>query len=77
MIAVARVEKQKIAEVGFIPCVINPANQAVPVALESKEGQAVLDYVELVTREGCHNTRYTASKTKIGGFTMITAASFA
>ena len=74
MIAVARIEKHVIAEVGFIPCVINPANQAVPVALESPEGRAVLDYVELVTHEGGHKTRYAPSTTKVGGFTMIAAA---
>jgi len=74
MIAVARIEKHVIAEVGFIPCVINTANQAVPVALESPEGRAVLDYVELVTHEGGHKTRYAPSTTKVGGFTMIAAA---
>lgn len=73
MIAVAAIAKEGIAEVGFIPCVINPENQAVPVALDSAEGKSVIAYVELVTREGGHATRYEPSGRRIGGFEMMAA----
>ncbi len=73
MIAIAAVDGARISEVGFIPCVINPANQAVPVSLDSEAGRAVLDYVELVTREAGHRTRYLPGGFRVGGFEVIVA----
>lgn len=73
LVAIACVESGKIGDVGFVPCVINPKNQAVPVAADSPEGKAVVEYVELVTRLGGHATRYVKSDRKVGGFTMMSA----
>jgi poly-gamma-glutamate synthesis protein (capsule biosynthesis protein) len=73
MIALVRVAAGRIEQAGFIPCLINPANQAVPLAPNSADGARVLAYMRLVTQDAGLRTTYDVGGAPIGGFQPIIA----
>jgi hypothetical protein len=58
MVALCCYDGATLVSAGFVPCVINGANHAVPVAPESAEGRAVLRYMEEISSVAGLATRY-------------------
>lgn len=75
MIALVSAHAGRIEQVGFIPCLINPSNQAVPLTPDSPDGARVIEYMRLVTRDAGLNTTYEVGGAPIGGFQPVLAQS--
>ena len=74
MIAVCEFHGRSTGRAGFIPCLINPANQPVPVMLDSNEGQRIIRYVQSISDEANLRTQYLAGDFTVGGFQAVTVA---
>jgi capsule synthesis protein PGA_cap len=75
MIAVCAFRGGSLGDFGFIPCLINPANQPVPLELDSDEGQRVIRYMQSITDEAGLGTRYVAGDFAVAGFRVVKVAS--
>lgn len=72
-IALLEVSEGRIGGAGFLPCVINQRNQAVPVDPGSEEGRRVVRYVGEITEEVSLGTRYTGDGPIIAGWRTMRA----
>lgn len=72
MIAVAQFEGARLVAAGFVPCLINQENHAVPLHLESEDGQRVLQYMHQTTAAAGLTTQYVPGE-KVGGFQSVMA----
>jgi poly-gamma-glutamate synthesis protein (capsule biosynthesis protein) len=72
MVAICCYDGATLAAAGFVPCLINGANHAVPVHAGSAEGQAVLRYMDEVSRVAGPATRYRRER-RVGGHELIAA----
>jgi poly-gamma-glutamate synthesis protein (capsule biosynthesis protein) len=67
MIAVAQFEGAALSAAGFIPCLINLENHAVPLPLDSGDGGRVLQYMREITAAAGLSTQYVPGE-KVAGF---------
>jgi poly-gamma-glutamate synthesis protein (capsule biosynthesis protein) len=58
----------RLARAGMVPCVISPANHAVPAAPDTADGRRVLAYVRQVSERAGLPTGYAEGTFTIGGF---------
>jgi len=70
-VAVCAMDGASPRAIGLLPCVINAANQPVPFAADSAEGQRVLDYVRQISEEAGLPTRYAADGPVVAGMRSI------
>ena len=73
MIALLEVKRGQVTGAGFIPCIINPQNQAVPVDPESTQGQRVVDYMREISDEVSLGTRYVLDGWMVGEHRVVRA----
>jgi len=73
MIGLCEFEDGLIQRAGFIPCLINSANQPVPLTLSSEEGRRILAYIRRITDEAGLRTQYALADLIIGGCEAIIA----
>lgn len=66
MIAVAQFEGGVLSAAGFIPCLINQENHAVPLRLDSEDGGRVLHYMREITAAAGLSTQYVPGETAAG-----------
>jgi hypothetical protein len=59
---------------GFVPCLINEENHAVPLQPTSDDGQTVVHYMDLISEAACLRTRYELGSRQVGGYQVVTAA---
>jgi poly-gamma-glutamate capsule biosynthesis protein CapA/YwtB (metallophosphatase superfamily) len=71
MVALCCYDGANLVSAGFVPCVINGANHAVPVAVESAEGRAVLRYMHEISRAAGLATRYRGGGRRFGDYEII------
>ena len=72
MIAVAQFEGAALLTAGFIPCLIDQYNHAVPLHLHREEGERVLQYMGQITAAAGFTTQYLPGE-KVGGFQVAMA----
>lgn len=60
-IAVCALEGASLIAAGLLPCMINAANQPVPVSTDSDDGARILDYLRGISAEAGLSTRYDAN----------------
>ena len=73
MVAICCYDGVALTAAGFVPCVINGADHAVPVHAGSAEGQAVLRNMDEISRVAGLATRYRRSGRCVGGYELIAA----
>ena len=73
LIALLEVRRGQITGAGFIPCIINPQNQAVPVDPESTQGRRVVDYMREISDEVSLGTRYVLDGWAVGEHRVVRA----
>jgi len=73
MIGLCEFEDRSIRRAGFIPCLINAANQPVPLTLCSVEGRRVLAYMRKITGEAGLATQYARADFRVGGCEAVIA----
>jgi capsule synthesis protein PGA_cap len=61
MMAVLRFTGSRLVETGLVPCVITPANHAVPVAADSPDGHRVLQYLQDISAQAGLTSEYRGS----------------
>jgi Bacterial capsule synthesis protein PGA_cap len=73
MIALCEFDDRSIRRAGFIPCLMNSANQPVPLALQSDEALHLLGYMRGITGEAGLATQYSSSDFAVGGYKAVIA----
>lgn len=73
LIGLLDVKAGHVVGAGFIPCVINSDNQAVPVDPESDEGRRVVDYMRSISDEVGLGTRYEVDGWRAAGCRVVRA----
>jgi poly-gamma-glutamate synthesis protein (capsule biosynthesis protein) len=72
MIALCHFEGRELASFGFLPCLINQHNHAVPLDAHSDDGAAVIDYVRRVSADAGLQTIYGAGEVPAAGLRPAT-----
>ena len=73
MIGFCCFEGRELAQVCFLPCLINKENQPVPLTVGEERGKQVLDYVGAVTGLAELPTAYVEGGPMIGGYRTVVA----
>ncbi len=71
MIGLCCFDGRDLAQVCFVPCLINTENQPVPLTVGEARGEQVVDYVRAVTRLAKLPTDYVADGSEIGGYRTV------
>jgi poly-gamma-glutamate capsule biosynthesis protein CapA/YwtB (metallophosphatase superfamily) len=74
MVGVCAFDDRRLMSVGFVPCMLNEENHAIPVKAASPEGQAIVQYMEQISETAGMRTRYHQSDLQVGRFQVVTAA---
>ena len=73
MIAVCCYEGRDLKSAGFVPCLINGDNHAVPVDADGEHGRAVLRYMEEISEAAGLHTTYRRGGRRIGAYQLVDA----
>ena len=71
MVGLCRFDGRDLAEVCFVPCLINRDNQPEPLALDEERGRRVVDYVRAITQHADLPTAYGEGGTAVGGYRTV------
>ena len=63
----------RMTAAGFVPCMINGDNHAVPVDPASPDGEAIVNYMREISRAAGLKTRYRCGERRVGDFGLVTA----
>ena len=74
MVALCAFDGRRLTSAGFVPCMINEENHAIPVQAASHDGQTVVQYMEQIGEAAGLRTRYHQGDVQVGGFGVVTAA---
>ena len=74
MVALCAFDGRRLTSAGFVPCMINEENHAIPVQAASHDGQTVVQYMEQISEAAGLRTRYHQGDVQVGGFRVVTAA---
>ena len=71
MIATCNFRGRMLDSVGFVPCLIDCENHAVPLDLHSEDGARIVRYMERISAEAGLDTDYDVSGPTIGGVGVV------
>ena len=74
MVALCTFDGRQLTSAGFVPCMINEENHAIPVQAASHDGQTIVRYMEQISEAAGLRTRYHQGDAQVGGFQVVTAA---
>lgn len=73
MIALARLENRMVVGAGFIPCLIDPRNRAVPLQPGTGEWDMFMAYMNQITDDARLDTIYEVRTDQVGGAAIVEA----
>lgn len=74
MVATCDFEDKNLRSIGLVPCLLNGANNAIPLEQGSLQAQEVLHYLRRITTQAGLSTQYAETSARLGRFAQFEVA---